>query len=168
MENDTGDCVDRGGEGGHRKNVAGDFYGAFFGGALDFVQALWVRHRTDVPDVVENIARIVNENGGEFPIVSPGASNRSFVNLARGLVEEKRRGRDVSLGAIQADVSLALLLRIVKRMSVKKRPDELSTDVFDAEFEMRVLVNGVVAAVESGRADVEALLVGDFVGSDKV
>src|SRR5258707_845562 len=33
--------------------------------------------------------------------------------------------------------------------------------------EMGVLVDGVMAAVESGGADVEALLVGDFFGADE-
>jgi len=71
------------------------------------------------------------------------------------------------LRAIQADIALALLLGIVEGMSVQERPDELAADVFEAEFEMGVLVNGVMAAVESGGADVQALLVGDFVGSNQ-
>ena len=52
-------------------------------------------------------------------------------------------------------------------MGVKKRPDELAADVFQAKFESGVLIDGVVAAVERGRADVEALLVGDFFGADQ-
>src|SRR5271154_2333760 len=71
------------------------------------------------------------------------------------------------MSAIQANIALALLFGIVKRVSVKKRPDELAADVFQAEFEMRMLVDGVMAAVEGGRADVEALLIGDFVGGDQ-
>ena len=52
-------------------------------------------------------------------------------------------------------------------MGVKEGPDELAADIFEAEFEMGVLVNGVMAAVEGGGADVEALLVGDFFGDDE-
>jgi len=51
---------------------------------------------------------------------------------------------------------------------MEKRPDELAADVFEAEFERGVLEDGVVAAVESGGANVEALLVGDFFGSDEM
>src|SRR6266852_5011639 len=76
-------------------------------------------------------------------------------------------GRDIGLSAIEADVALALLLGIVKGMRVQERPDELAADVFEAEFEMGVLVDGVMAAVESGGADIEALLVGDFFGADE-
>jgi len=71
------------------------------------------------------------------------------------------------LRAVEADVALALLLRIVKGMRVEERPDELAADVFEAEFEMGVLVDSVMAAVESGGANVEALLVGDFFRADK-
>jgi hypothetical protein len=70
------------------------------------------------------------------------------------------------LGAVEADVALALLLGIVEGMGVEEGPDELAADVFEAEFEMGVLVDGVMAAVERGGADVEALLVGDFFGAD--
>ena len=69
--------------------------------------------------------------------------------------------------AVEADVALALLLGIVKRMRVEERPDELPGDMFEAELEVRVLVDRVMAAVERGGADVEALLVGDFFGTDQ-
>src|SRR5438445_6464915 len=69
--------------------------------------------------------------------------------------------------AVEADVTLALLFRIVKRMGVKEGPDELAADIFEPEFEVGVLVDSVVAAVEGGGTDVEALLVGDFFRADK-
>jgi hypothetical protein len=69
---------------------------------------------------------------------------------------------------IHSNVTLALLFRIVKGVSVKKGPNELATDVFESEFERGVLEDGVMAAVESCRADVEALLVGDFFGRDEM
>jgi hypothetical protein len=52
-------------------------------------------------------------------------------------------------------------------MSVKERPDKLAADVFQTEFEMRVLVHGVMAAEEGGGADIEALLVVDFFWIDE-
>ncbi len=52
-------------------------------------------------------------------------------------------------------------------MRVEEGPDELAGNIFEAEFEMGVLENGVMAAVERGGADVEALLVGDFFGADE-
>jgi hypothetical protein len=83
-----------------------------------------------------------------------------------GVVEKEGRVGDVGLRAIEADVALALLLGIVEGMGVEERPDELAADIFEAEFEMGVLIDGVMAAVERGRADVETLLVGDFFGDD--
>ncbi len=63
MKNDAGHGVHHGGEGGDRKNVARDFYGAFFGGALDFLEALGMRHWADMPDIEKNFARLREEKG---------------------------------------------------------------------------------------------------------
>jgi hypothetical protein len=52
-------------------------------------------------------------------------------------------------------------------MGVEEGPDELAGDIFETKFEMGVLENGVMAAVEGGCADIEALLVGDFFGADE-
>ena len=71
------------------------------------------------------------------------------------------------MGTLKAHVTLALLLGVVEGMGVKKRPDELAANVLDSEFEVRMLIHGVMPAIESGCADVEALLVGDFVGSNQ-
>jgi len=71
------------------------------------------------------------------------------------------------VGAVEPDVTLALLLGIIEGMRVEKGPDELAADVFKAEFEMSVLVDGVMAAVKGGSTNVEALLVGDFFGTDQ-
>ncbi len=156
-----------GGEGGDGQNVAGDFDGALFGGALDFLETLGVGHRADVPDVVEDGAGVDDQKRGKFAVVVPSAGDGGFVEFLTACVEEERRGRNVGLGAIEADVTLALLLGIVKGMRVKEGPDELAADVFEAKFEMGVLVDGVMAAVEGGCANVEALLVGDFFRADK-
>jgi hypothetical protein len=52
-------------------------------------------------------------------------------------------------------------------MGVKEGPDELAADIFQAEFEMCVLVDGVVAAEESAGANVEALFFGNFFRADE-
>ncbi len=49
---------------------------------------------------------------------------------------------------VHADVALALLLGIVEGMGVEEGPDEMAADIFEAEFEMGVLEDGVVAAVK--------------------
>ena len=46
---------------------------------------------------------------------------------------------------------------------MQERPDELPRDVLEAELEVRVLVDRVVAGVEGQRADRVALPVGDLV-----
>ena len=63
---------------------------------------------------------------------------------------------------IQADIALALLLRIIERMGVKKGPGKLAADVFEPKFKMGMLVDGVMATIKGACADIEALLVGDF------
>ena len=49
-------------------------------------------------------------------------------------------------------------------MRVEKRPDKLAADVFQPKLEVRVLVNRVMPAIESGRADVQPLFVRDLLG----
>jgi len=71
------------------------------------------------------------------------------------------------LRAFHADVSLALLLGVVERMRVEERPNELPAYIFEAKFEMRMLINGVMATVERGGSDVQALLVCDFLRIDE-
>jgi len=67
--------------------------------------------------------------------------------MVRVAASKKRdSGWDVGLRAVEADVALALLLRIVEGMRVEKGPDELAGDIFEAEFEMGVLENGVMSA----------------------
>jgi len=168
MENDAGDRVDHCGEGGDRKYVARDFDGAFFGGALDFLDVLGIRIGADAPNISEDGAGIGDENCREFAVVIPGAGDGLFVDILGGLVEIKINGGNVSLHAIHADVALTLLFGVVERVCVEKRPDELAADVFEAEFERGVLEDGMVSAIECGGADVEALLVGDFFRSDEM
>src|SRR5579864_782306 len=41
----------------------------------------------------------------------------------------------------------------------------MPADVLETELEMRMLINGVMAAVKSGSTDVDSLLFGDFFGT---
>ncbi len=148
MEDDAGDGVDHRGEGGDGKNVARDFDGAFFGRAFDFLDVLGIGIRADAPNVSENGAGIGDEKCREFAVVIPAARDGLFVDFLGGFVEIEIDAGNVSMDAIHADVALTLLLGVVERMCVEKRPDELATDVFEAEFERGVLEDGVVAAVE--------------------
>ena len=131
----------------------------------------WMRLGWDIGPTCQMSRRISRDCGrrsaGKFAIVRPGAGDGAFVDGAGFGVEEKRELRDVGLGAIHADVALALLFGIVEGMRVEKGPDELAADVFQAEFEMRVLIDGVMAAEKSGGADVEALFVVDFFRADE-
>jgi len=168
VEDDAGDGVDHRGESGDGKNVAGNFDGAFFGGALDFLDVLGAGVRANVPDVGENRASISDQERGKLTVIIPGFDNGLFVDFFARFAEIKIDWRNVGLDAVHANVALALLLGIVERMSVKEGPDELPADVFEAEFESGVLKDGVMAAVERSGANVEALFVCDFLGSDEM
>ena len=52
-------------------------------------------------------------------------------------------------------------------MGVQEGPDKLAADVFEAEFEVSVLVDSVMAAKKSGGADSHPLLFGDFFRTDQ-
>ena len=131
VQDDAGQSVHHGGEGGDGKDVASDFDRALFGRAFDFLQALRMGHGAYVPDVVENVARVADQNSSEFAVVIPGAGDGAFIDFLGFFVEEEGDGRNVGLRTVEAYIALALLLGIVKRMGVKKRPDELAADVFE-------------------------------------
>src|ERR1700722_12519022 len=120
-----------------------------------------MRHRADVPDVIENFSRVACEQRRKFAVILPRSRDRTLVDLAAGGAEIQILGRHVRMRAIQPDVALALLFRVVKGVRVKERPNELPADILKPEFEMRVLINGVVSAVKRRGANVDALLVGD-------
>ena len=132
-----------------------------------FLNPLGMRHRANVPDVVKNVARVGNQKRRQLAIVGPGTRDGGFVNCSRSFVEEKRNGGDIGLGPVKAYVTLALLFGVVEGMSVKKGPNELAANVLDSKLEMRVLIYGVMPAIESGRANVQALLIRDFVGRNQ-
>jgi hypothetical protein len=71
-----------------------------------------------VPNVAEDFAGIWNEEGGEFAIVSPGADDGLLVDFLGVPVEIQIDLGNIGLRVVQADVALALLLGIVKRMGV--------------------------------------------------
>jgi len=162
MEHDAGDGVHHGGESGDGEHVASNFNSAFFRGAFDFLGALEVGHRADVPDVKKNFTRLREEEAGKFAIVRPSPDDSAFIDGSGFGVEKKRELRDISLGAIHTNVALALLFGIVERVRMEKRPDELAANVLHSEFEVRVLIDGVMAAEKSSRPDIEALFVVDF------
>ena len=81
--------------------------------------------------------------------------------LARG-----ERRRHVRRHLVEADVALALLLRVVEREAVQERPDELTRNPGERELEGRVLEHGVVAALEGEGADAAPLALGDLVRLD--
>src|SRR5438874_9604054 len=116
------------------KNIAGDFNGALFGGAFDLLKAPGMGHGADVPDVVEDVARVADQERGKLAVVIPGAADGAFVNFFGLFVEEERDRRNVGLSAVKTHIALALLFGIIKRMCVKKRPDKLAADVFQPEF----------------------------------
>ncbi len=62
-----------------------------------------------------------DEQRGEFAIVSPGTDDGVFVDAPRGFIEEERSLRDVRVGLVKSDVTLALLLGIVEGMGRGER-----------------------------------------------
>jgi len=162
MENDSRNGVHHGGEGCDGKDVAGHFDGAFLRGAFNSLNPLGMRQATDVPDIAEDVASVSGQEVAELAIAVPSARDGTAVNRAFDVTKRFGRCGNVGLGAVEPDVALALLYGIVKRMSMKKRPDELTTNIFETEFKVGMLKNGVVAAVKCGSANVDALLLGDF------
>ena len=79
-----------GGERGDGKNIAGDFDGAFFGGALDFLDALRMRHRADVPDIAQNGAGVGNEQSRKARDSKP-RRGRWLLRKFRGNPRRKKR-----------------------------------------------------------------------------
>ena len=167
VQHDAGKRVHHRGRRRDGQHVARDFDRAFLRLPVHFLHALGVRHGADVPDVAENFASVALQQRSQLPVIAPGARNRVFVNRALGRAEPGHFRRQIGERVIQAHVPLALLLGVVERMRVQERPDELPADIFEAKFKVRVLVDGVVAAVKRGRADLQALLVGDFFRPDE-
>src|ERR1700757_4638496 len=126
-----------------------------------------MRHRSDVPDVVQDRSCLTDQQSRKLTVVSPGAGHGRLVDCPRALVEKERYRRNIGLSALHAHIALALLFGVVERVGVQKRADKLTTHIFEAEFEMRVLVARMVAAIKSGRANIQPLLVRDFVGVDQ-
>ena len=166
MQHNAGKRVHHRGRRRDGQHVARDFDGAFLRLPVHFLHALGMRHRADVPDVGENFPSVALQQRGQLAVIAPGAGNRAFVNRALGGAESRRLGRQVGERVIQAHVALALLLGVIERVRVQERPDELPAHVFEPEFKVRVLIDGVVAAVKRGRANLQPLLVGDFFRPD--
>jgi len=75
--------------------------------------------------------------------------------------------RYVGLNVVHSNVTLTLLFGVVKGVGMEKGPDKLAADVFQAELEMGMLVDGVMPAVEGSGANIESLLFGDFFRTDE-
>jgi len=139
---------------------SGDFDGALFGGALNFLDALGMGHGLTC-QMSERMSRASVTRRVEIRDSAARRGDGLFVDGAVAGSKKKRFGRDVGLRAVEADVTLALLLGIVKRMGV----EEGATN-WRGYFPGRIR-NGrgwkrVMSAVKGGGADVEALFVGDF------
>src|SRR5690348_5749503 len=126
-----------------------------------------MRHCSDMPDVSEEAPGLRLQNAGKFPVVIPRTRDGTFINGALCDAELRAFLRDVSLRSVQSHVALALLLGIVEGMCVQERPDKLPANILQAEFEMRVLIDRVVAAVKRRRANIDALFLCDLLGNDQ-
>src|SRR5271154_149850 len=101
-----------------------------------------------MPYVAENRSRRRLEHARQLAVVIPCPRDGLFVD--RAFVRTKFRvcRGNIGLRAVEPDVPLALLLGIVERMRVEEGPHELPAHIFEPEFEMRVLINGVMPAEE--------------------
>src|SRR5665213_1988636 len=104
-----------------------------------------MRHGPEMPDIRQDAASVVLQDRSQFSIRAPGPHHCLLEDLLFLRSKAATFRRNIGVGAIEAHVTLALLLRIVKRVSVQERPHELPADVLEAKFEMRVLINGVMA-----------------------
>ena len=75
MKNDAGDGVHHRRESGDRKDIAGDFYGPFFGGALDFLDVLGDGASGRRAKCREDRARVSDQQSGKLAVILPGASD---------------------------------------------------------------------------------------------
>src|SRR5579863_634225 len=116
-----------------------------------------MRHRAHVPDIRKNLARAWLKHLRQLAVMRPCARDGSFVDCALRRSEMCARWRNIRLRAVEPHIPLALLLGIVERMRVQKRPHELPAHVFESELEMRVLVNRMMPAVIRAGADRHAL-----------
>ena len=113
------------------------------------------------------IARALGlEHPRKFAVMLPGARHGLFVNGPLGRAEFRPLG-DVRLRAVEPHVPLALLLGVIEGMRVQEGPHELPAHVFQAKFEVRVLIDRVMPAEVRSRADHHPLLFGDFLGTNE-
>ena len=73
--------MDHRGESGYGKNITRDFDGAFFCGALYFLDVLGAGIWADVPDVGENGARVRDQESGKLTVIIPGFDDGLFVDF---------------------------------------------------------------------------------------
>ena len=73
--------MDHRGESGDGENVTRDFDGAFFCGALDFLDVLGAGSWANVPDVGENRASVSDQESGKLTVIIPGFDDGLFVDF---------------------------------------------------------------------------------------
>ena len=145
-----------------RDHVPGGLDGFLLCFALDRLDPLGGRTRRQISQLLQDPERIVFEEHRQIGIAIPCVDDRALVDLER-LAGERRHVRPRLL---QFDVALARLLGVVEGIPVQDAPHELARDVFEAELEVGVLIDGVMACLERERADRVALAIRDFVDGD--
>ena len=158
MQDDARDGVHHRRKRANGDHVARRFDGALLGVLVDLLQPLRVGCRPDVAELLQNRVGIVFEQRGQLRVAIPRANNGRLVDVERFTIERRHEGARL----LQLDVALARLLRVVERIGVQERPDELSRHVLETKLEVRVLIDRVVARIERQPADEIALRFGDF------
>ena len=154
--------MNHGSKSGDRQNVTGHLDGFFLHLPVNALAALLRAPVIDLPYVVERLPRASGKFLREQTVKLPGTLHGAHVHALR----LPGQGRNKGPRLVQAHVALTGLLRVIKRMAVQKVPHKLAGDVLQAELEVGVLKDGVVAAVEGGGADGEALFLGDLIRRD--
>ena len=155
------------GERRHGQHITRQFNRALFRLPLYFLHAPRMRHRADMPNVIQNFARSRLEKVCQLSIMFPGARHGLFIDRAFRRAECATFAGNIRLRKIEPHVPLALLFRVVKWMRVQEGPHKLPAHILKPKFKMRVLIDGVMPAEIRAGANGHALLFRDFVGADQ-
>ena len=163
VQHDAGDGVHHRGERGEGDHVARRLDGLLLGLAGDALHPLLGGVRRQVPQLRHDAQGVRSQEVVEPAVGAPGPQDRPLVHAAR--LGPQAFG-DEGPHLVEAHEALGRLLGVVEGMRVQERPDELPAHVLEAELEVRVLVDRVVAPLEGEGADGLALGGGDLVGLD--
>ena len=75
-----------------------------------------MRHWADVPDVVEDVARIADQERGKLAVVVPGAGDGLLVDFLALLVEEERLEQLLGVLGVLGLAGTQLLVDFLKRV----------------------------------------------------